>query len=139
MIDTMIRVTTKMPPMDATSATVSLLMYCFARGRAVGCRYQAAAAATTQATMASTSRVKPRTAARRAEIRTIPITTRSRTEKGMGRAYAGEQEWSRLCGFEAWLYSVKKGFRHPREVERHGKATFAASRSVPAQATSTIS
>jgi hypothetical protein len=32
--------------------------------------------------------VKPRTAARRAEIRTIPMTTRSRTEKGMGRAYA---------------------------------------------------
>src|SRR4051812_32881964 len=83
MIETTIRVTMKIAPMAATSASVSLWMYCLAKGRATGCRYHAAAAAAAQATMASTSRVKPRTAANRAEITTTPITTRSRTEKGM--------------------------------------------------------
>ena len=36
MIDTMMSVTMKMPPMAATSATVLLLMYCFARGSTAG-------------------------------------------------------------------------------------------------------
>ena len=83
MIDTMISVMMKMPPIAATSATVALLMYCCAVGSTRGCRNQAAAAAATQATMARTSRVNPRTAARRAEITTTPMTTRSRIETGM--------------------------------------------------------
>ena len=68
MIETTISVTMKMPPIGATSATVSLVMYCFAVGSRSGWRYQAAAAAAAQAAIERTSRVKPRTAASRAEI-----------------------------------------------------------------------
>ncbi len=85
MIDTMMSVMTKTAPMEATSAMVPLWMYCWAIGSTAGCRYQATAAAATQATMARTSRVNPRTAASRAEITTTPRTTRSRIEKGMNQ------------------------------------------------------
>ena len=110
MIDTMISVTTKMPPIEATSATVSLLMYCCANGRSSRVQVPGGRGRATQATMASTSRVKPRTAARRAEITTTPRTTRSRIEKGMGPSLT-QMRMSRLCGFEArGCITLRKAF-----------------------------
>ena len=77
--------------MEATSATVSLETCCFTVGRSSGWSDHATAAAATQAMIASTSRVTPRTAASSAETSTMPSTARSRTENGI----AGYANWGR--------------------------------------------
>ena len=83
MIETTISVTMNTPPIAAAREIVALAMCGLRLGSTSGCRNHAAAAADAQPRMARTSRVKPRTAASRAEIRTTPITARSRIEMGM--------------------------------------------------------
>src|SRR4051794_9521823 len=84
MMDTTIRVPTKVPATTTTLATVSLLKYALAVGSSLEKAYRVTSAAEAQAAIDSISRMKPRTIASRPEINITASRTRSSIVIGIG-------------------------------------------------------